>query len=397
MDFRGLACLLGASVVFAACTTEVADNFDPSTSGTPTTTENPETSNGVTTDADASSSSTSDGDDTTTTTGTSSSSGSDSSSGGFNGSICGDGVIEGNEQCDCGDDGDCTTEELNGLACQDTKDPLVPGVLTGGPLGCNPASCRYDTSQCVYCGDGEINGNEVCELDQPITTSCQKLGKGTAGKLTCMDTCQVDTTACTECGYQFNFEGEQCPGDWTAFRTTGAASDQTWECGDPGAFADGPGVGKTGMWATALNGPYGSNESGYVRSGALDLSNCGDQTITMTIRHWFTFEGSILNSDGGVVQIATENPDVEASWSTIAPNGGTVYVPGVNAAFPPVDNNPAFSGNDPDEGTWVESTFDVTEFSGQSEFYIRFVIGSDSGNERGGWYIDDVEILGSGG
>jgi hypothetical protein len=392
MDSRGLACLLGASVLVGACTTDVKgdDIFTSGNGSSSTTATNPGTSS--TTD-DSTSSSTTSADSSTTDA-------ESSSSGDPFGSLCGNGVIEGTEECDCGDDGECTKAELGDNACENVKDPLIPGILTGGPLGCNPASCRYDTSQCVYCGDGVVNGNEVCELDLPIETTCAELGKGTAGALTCMDTCQVDTTACTECGYQFDFEGkDQCPGDWVTLRTTGAAEEETWECGNPGSFADGPGAGKTGVWATNLNGNYAANESGFVRSGLMDLSNCGDQTVTMTVRHWFQFEGGISNSDGGIVQVTTSNPDeLKAGWTTITPlEGGVQYLPNIDAAFPPVDGNPGFSGNDNEnEGMWVESIFDVTEFVGP-EFYIRFVIGSGSGNERAGWYIDNVEILGSGG
>ena len=398
MDSRGLACLFGATLLAGACTTDVKGNdiFDPTGDGSSSTTSM--TSNGPTTDASSSSTT---GEATTDASSSSTGAAESSSSGGF-GSLCGNGTIEGTEECDCGDDGECSVAELGDNGCENVKDPLVPGVLTGGVLGCNPASCRYDTSQCVYCGDGEINGNEVCELDLPIETSCQELGKGTAGKLVCMDSCQVDTTACTECGYQFDFEGTcdltEEEGGWVTLRTTGAASVQTWACGNPGAFAMGPGVGKTGVWGTNLDGNYAADESGFVRSGLMDLSNCGDQTVTMTIRHWFQFEGGLGNNDGGIVQVTTGDPNqLKTGWVTLEPTGGVTYLPNVNASFSPVDGNPGFSGNDDDnEGMWVESTFDVTPYVGP-QLYVRFVIGSDSGNERAGWYIDDVEILGSGG
>lgn len=392
---------MGATVLVSACTTDVAGNNNfttgaGSSSTTSASAEGPTTASS--TSEETSSSSTSEG--TTEVAESSSTSAESSSTGGGFGSLCGNGTIEGQEDCDCGDDGECTKDELGGIACESTTDPLVPGILTGGPLGCNPASCRYDTSQCVYCGDGELNGNETCELDMPIETSCSELGKGTAGKLLCMDSCQVDTAACTECGFQFDFEGDECPGDWSTLITTGAAANpSSWECGTPGAFSDGPGSAKTGVWATNLNGDYLADESGYVRSGNLDLSNCGDQTVTMTVRHWFQFEGGVANSDGGVVQVTTGDPELLVDgWTTIEPlDTGVTYLPGVSASFPPVNGNPAFSGNDSkNEGMWVESEFDITEFAGP-DLHIRFVIGSNNANQRSGWYIDDVEILGSGG
>lgn len=380
------------------CTQDVAGTFDPGTSGTPTSTGS--STNPTTEDSgESSSSSSSTGDAGSSSSGSSSTStgeASDSSSSGNFGSLCGNGTIEGTEECDCGDDGECSKADLNDLACADIRDPLVPGILTGGVLGCNTASCRFDTSQCVYCGDGQINGNETCELNEPVDNTCKGLGKGTAGKLSCMDTCQIDTVACTECGYTFTFEGDECPGEWSTLRTTGEANIETWECGNPGTYSQGPGADKTGMWATNLDGPYETVGSGYVRSGALDLSNCEEQDVTLTIRHWFNFVGGVTNRDGGVVQIATSEPDLEGSWTTIEPISGVVYQPGINASFPPVDGNPGFSGLDPMEREWVESGFDITPFVG-GDIYIRFVLGSGTGSPQGGWYIDNVEILGSGG
>jgi len=400
MDSRGLACLIGATVLVGACTTDVKGgdgNFTgsggSSSSTSATTADASDTASDSSTTSETSEGTT-DAPATSSTTDIE-----ETSSSGGSGSLCGNGTIEGVEDCDCGDDGECTPEELGGIACEDTTDPLVPGVLTGGPLGCNPASCRYDTSQCVYCGDGELNGNEACELDQPITTDCAKLGKGTAGKLTCMDTCQIDTSACTECGYTFTFDDPMdCEGDWVTLRTTGAASVQTWQCGNTTSYNDGPGVGTTGVWATNLDGPYAIDESGFVRSGNMDLSNCGGQTVSLTIRHWFQFEGGIQNNDGGIVQVTTGDPDqLIAGWQTIEPTDGVLYLPNLGATFPPVDGSPGFSGNDNDnEGMWVESTFDITEFAGAT-FYVRFLIGSNGANQRGGWYIDEVEVLGSGG
>ena len=65
---------------------------------------------------------------------------------------CGDGIVNGNEQCDLGSN--------NGVVCN-------------APYG---GSCNYCTAQCNsgsvqggYCGDGMVNGNEVCDGN---TQSC---------------------------------------------------------------------------------------------------------------------------------------------------------------------------------------------------------------------------------
>lgn len=381
--------MLAAAV---GCTQEVANPFDPGTSGmaTETTVAMSTSTTGETatdTEGESSSSSSSSGEPAE-------SSSEGSSSSGQGGQICGNGIIEGTEECDCGM-APCTPEGLGDSVCEDIRDPLAPGVLTGGTLGCGTASCRFDTTQCTYCGDGEINGNELCELDLPIETSCMELGKGTAGVLTCMKDCQVDTAACTDCGYMFSFVPAECPGEWTTGRTTGMASLSTWECGNPDNYNLGPGPGKTGVWATNLTGPYNASESSFLQSGNLDLTNCDGQGITMTLHHWYNFHGLVINDDGGIVQVSTNG----TNWTQIHPSGGSDYPIGddLTADFAPVDGADGFGGNNPDEQMWVDTEFDLSEYAGEGEFYIRFVMGSDGGTQQGGWYIDNLELLGSGG
>ncbi len=48
---------------------------------------------------------------------------------------CGNGIIEGNEECDSSD--------LQGFACDDI------GSFTGGTLSCNPTTCQIDTTGCT--------------------------------------------------------------------------------------------------------------------------------------------------------------------------------------------------------------------------------------------------------
>ncbi|MBV1861160.1 MAG: hypothetical protein KUG77_22275 [Nannocystaceae bacterium] len=329
-----------------------------------------------------------DEDTESSSSGRASTDGSDSANDG-GGALCGDGIIQGLEECDCGEGNICAEKELGGIGCV-ALDPDLPGVVTGGVLLCNGASCRYDTSSCFYCGDGYLNGNEACEEGFEFETSCAGLKMG-LGEVSCGDDCQLDTSDCNACGFIFDFDTGECPGDWTTGRTTNAAAPTSWECGASNGFDGGPGFGASRKWGTNLAGAYQGNASGYFASAALNLDECSDQDVTMTITHWFSFG----TGDGGIVQVATADPDEEASWTTIDPVSGSFYSATVAGSHPPVAGNPEFSTFDPAEQTWVDAVFDITDYAGEDEFYIRFVFGSDGSSVSGGWYIDTIGIVGT--
>lgn len=106
-------------------------------------------------------------------------------------------MINCGEDCDCGVE-PCTPEGLAFATCVGKADILNPKVVfTGGLLGCNPASCRYDLSACEWgCGDGIIADGESCEptIESP---SCAERGLGeSTDPIPCDPTCQLDTAAC---------------------------------------------------------------------------------------------------------------------------------------------------------------------------------------------------------
>jgi len=385
-------CIVGAAAValaLAACNRDVqgATTFDSE----PTSTVTPDdTSTDPATGTSTDTSTTNDTADTSTTTmPTEGSSESTTEDGG--GAICGNGEIEGAEECDCAGLA-CTLDGLGGTQCPDVDDPNFPGPITGGVLACNDASCRFDTSMCTYCGDGLVLGDlEECESDVEIETTCNELGRGTGGQLACNSDCSLDATACTDCGYQFYFDGANCEEGFTAAPVQGAAN--TWECGDPTDYNLGPGVAKTGVFATNLSGPYAASETSAITSPVMDLSACGDRAVTMTLHHFHNFEGGVINADGGIVQVSDDGDN----WTTIAPSGGSDYGPNaLDATSALIDGDPGFSGN-LDDNMWVDSTFDLSDYVGTDTLQVRFVFGSNANNQQGGWYIDRVEILGSGG
>ena len=367
-----LACTNDPGTATSFDPTNVTGDTDSTTTGDESTTAEPETS-----------------DPSTSTTTSSGEESTDEGNDTNQGAQCGDGVVSGNEQCDCGG-APCTEAGLDFKSCVDVTDATKPGILTGGTLGCNPASCRFDTSQCTYCGDGEINGIEQCEPGLPIDLTCEALGEGTGGALTCNNSeCTVDTSMCTDCGYLFTFES--CA-NWT----TGKANSQapgavSWQCGNP---TGGPPGNPTGVWATNLTGDYNNAESSFLQSPPLNLAQCAGEGITMTLRHWYHFEAGPTRPDGGIVQISTNG----VNWTTIAPNGGVLYGAGnIGATHSPVAGTPGFNGNaNNDANNMIESTWDLSAYSGVDEVHLRFVFGSDNSVTRAGWYLDRLELLGTG-
>ncbi|MEM6994556.1 MAG: hypothetical protein AAF721_28840 [Myxococcota bacterium] len=360
--------------------TEGLTEGDPSTGAAETSTGEPGTSTGESSTGPVDPDSTS--------------SGGSSSDDNSMGSICGDGVITGNEECDCGG-GPCTPEGLGNMGCADAENPLVKGPLTGGVLGCNPASCKFNIDLCTWCGDKEVGDGENCEPGMEITTTCMELGEGSVGDLSCGELCQIDTSGCTECGAEFDFDDCLDPA-WFPQLTHGNGTIPSWACGVVTASEGSPPANGETVWATNLSGDHSSSESGAIISPTVDLNNCGDgEAVTMRVTHWFDLEGGTVNADGGIVQVSNNGG---ASWSTITPTGGALYNDSqvLTTAWNPPDAQNGFSGNSLDEGMWVESEFDVSAYGGTDTLQVRFVFGSDSGTNNAGWYIDRVEFVGGG-
>jgi len=122
-------------------------------------------------------------------------SGDDGDDGGGNGgtpSDCGNGVLEGAEECDQNDFG--------------FRDCLMYGFMAGN-LVCND-DCTVNTDNCLsetVCGDGVIGGLEDCEGDDVQGETCESLGLGT-GEIGCNAAdCTFDPAECSCKG-----KGEPC-------------------------------------------------------------------------------------------------------------------------------------------------------------------------------------------
>jgi hypothetical protein len=139
-----------------------------------------------------------------------------------NDAVCGDDVCEeGETEATCPQDCYCG----NG-ACEETED------ATGCPADCaecgdgichDPTetcdNCPQDCGSCIECGNGIIEGDEVCDSTDLGGATCESVDASyIGGTLACTDTCTFDTAACLTaiCGNDVCEETEDatsCPDD----------------------------------------------------------------------------------------------------------------------------------------------------------------------------------------
>jgi hypothetical protein len=109
-------------------------------------------------------------------------------------SICGNGKIEGNEQCDV---------NLGGATCRSLGHDR-------GLLACTN-DCTYDESSCIDCGNGVAEEGEACDGSDLGGYVCEDLGYA-GGYLTCTKDCTFNESGCLDCGGTDPCEGVNCSG-----------------------------------------------------------------------------------------------------------------------------------------------------------------------------------------
>jgi hypothetical protein len=114
----------------------------------------------------------------------------------------------------------------------------------------------------------------------------------------------------------------------------------------------------------------------------------GDATIVFF--HWMEAEtsGSYPGYayDGGLVEVSLDG----APWTQLTPVGGYPYLAreGSNPGPFPQDT-PIYSG----AFDWSAARIELVDMHGNAQFRFRF--GSDGSQGMEGWFIDDIEIIGS--
>ncbi|MBN2723008.1 MAG: SBBP repeat-containing protein [Deltaproteobacteria bacterium] len=119
-------------------------------------------------------------------------------------SSCGNGIIDIGEDCD----GD---EILNGSEC------VNHGYNSGSVFCRSDCTVDLsECIDSGKCGNGEIEGEEDCDGDELDNETCNTLGYIQGGTLNCSDECKFDYTGCTgydKCGNGILDEGEECDGN----------------------------------------------------------------------------------------------------------------------------------------------------------------------------------------
>ena len=117
---------------------------------------------------------------------------------GGGGEVCGNGILEGEEVCD--------GNNLNETTCEDLG-------YTGGTLACTD-SCEFDESGCEndLCGNGQLDAGEECDGTELDGQTCADHGFD-GGDLSCNTDCTFNTEECTGgCGNGVVEGDEECDG-----------------------------------------------------------------------------------------------------------------------------------------------------------------------------------------
>ncbi len=231
---------------------------------------------------------------------------------------CGDGILQGAEQCDGAIDPaiDCTSF----------------GYYSAAGLACTP-SCTIDTSQCAgICGDHQVNGPEFCDGIPPAGESCANFGFE-IGRVSCSADCGLGFSQCGTIGWQ--------PGRGNApdelHAVWGGSQTNMYSVGRGGAILHSNGVvwlPMTSPTTQHLNGVWGANGTNIFAVGDAGTIVHFDGTAWTTMTSGVTTDLFAISGtstdvwavgDGGTI---LHYPTAGGAW-TAETSGTTVALRGV--------------------------------------------------------------------
>lgn len=176
---------------------------------------------------------------------------------------------------------------------------------------------------------------------------------------------------------------ESGSGNWATYLVHSGYTNQ-WHRSDARNYTSG------GSWSWKFGGS-GTNHYSNLAAGALESEAVPLHAYSyLRFRYWAEAETSVTYPgycyDGGMVELMAG----DSAWQQIFPVGGYPYqIRNVDGTSPLLPHTGVYSGS----VDWKEALFEITGYSGDGKF--RFVFGSDDGNTREGWYIDNVEFFGA--
>ncbi|MBN2547927.1 MAG: S8 family serine peptidase [Anaerolineales bacterium] len=154
------------------------------------------------------------------------------------------------------------------------------------------------------------------------------------------------------------------------FTTSG--SNISWNWGPVGPYAgsqvDFPQTAHSGeqAWATNLTGDYRSSENSYLTSPLIDLSSAFQAPGYPIYLRWWQWLRTETNYD----------------FASLEARGGAIPW---TVVYGPVSGAVDLQ--------WAQHSVDISQFSGLSDFQLRFHFTSDISTVYAGWYIDDLAVV----
>ncbi len=245
--------------------------------------------------------------------------------------FCGDGKRQGFESCDGDDFG---TDEERGVPV----DCVTLGYYEAPGLACT-ANCTFEPKGCTggRCGDGAVNGTEVCDGD--TTSTCVAIGFD-AGGVSCDDLCAFTIINCS----RFGWNAESLT-DIVGLAVSGTAHNDQWVVGEDGKAAhfDGvfwvpfpTGVTQTlnGVWSISRRDVWAIGHTSTVIRYTEDANGENRAWAVVTgapagdyVDIWAPDAAGGSDPNTGAVYIATSDVGIlhfdGASWSTLPALTGT--------------------------------------------------------------------------